>query len=157
MVKKVKRKKKTEPKVVLKRKIPIKKILPFAIILVLILISYAFLKNSPYFSVKRISIVDIDHTSGIEGSDLARIYKGRNIFNINIKSLSSRIRDDYPFIKDVVVKRVLPDTLEINILSRVPVAKIRSKGYFPIDSAAMVLPSRLINIPVSATCVIVTS
>ena len=145
MAKKMKRKKKAEPKVVFKRKIPIKKILPFAIILVLILTSYVFLKNSPYFSVKKISIVDIDYASGIEASDLIRIYKGRNIFNIDIKSLSSRMRDDHPFIKDVVVKRVLPEMLEISILSRVPVAKIKSKGYLPIDNAGMVLSSRLVS------------
>lgn len=145
MPKKMKRKKKAEPKKILIKKIPIKKILPFIIVLILILSSYVFLKNSPYFSVKKISIVDIGHASGIEASDLARIYKGRNIFTIDIKSLSSRIKDDHFFIKEVVVRIVFPDMLEISILSRVPIAKIKSKGYLLIDSAGMVLPPRLAN------------
>ena len=139
-----KKRKKDSRKIDIKRidfkKIPIKKILFTLIIAALVATTHFFFKNSSYFKVEKIKVVDKNNTSSLIAGDLLKYYEGRNIFDIDIKALSSRLKADYPAIKDATVRRILPNKLEISIASRVPIAKIKSHGFFPIDSSGMVLP-----------------
>jgi len=132
-------KKKKEAKKYVPIKLPVKKILYFAVVIILILTPYLFLRNSRYFKLADIIITEKGHASGIEKTGLLALYKGRNIFNIDINSLSSRIESDYPVIERAVVKKALPNMLEVNIIPRVPVARIESHEYFPVDRTGMVL------------------
>ncbi|MFH1380624.1 MAG: cell division protein FtsQ/DivIB [Candidatus Omnitrophota bacterium] len=148
MSKKIRKKRKSTPrKNDIKRfefkKIPIKKILFALAIIALIAMTYFFFKNSNYFQVETIKIVDRKNTSNLIEGDLLKFYKGRNIFDINIKALALRLKAEYPAIKDVTIRRILPNKLEISVISRVPVAKIKSHGFFPIDNSGMVLPSQM--------------
>jgi len=136
---KIIKKQKSETKKIYIQKINYKRLIPALLILLTILTSYGLIKNSSYFSISQIRIVDIDGASGVKVKDLDTLYKGRSIFDVDIKSISSGIRESYPFIKDAVVKKVLPDTIEIDIISRMPVAKIKARVYFPIDNTGMVL------------------
>ncbi len=117
----------------------VKGILRVAVIFVLIAAIYLFLGNSRYFKLDTIKVIDKSHATALKAGDLLSIYKGRNIFGIDINSLSSKIKRDTPVIKHAIVKRVLPNKLEIDIIPRVPIAKIKSHGYFPIDRTGMVL------------------
>lgn len=117
----------------------VKRILRVAVIFVLIAAIYLFLGNSRYFKLDTIEVIDKSHATALKAGDLLSIYKGRNIFDIDIDSLSSQIKRDIPTIKHAIVKRVLPNKLEIDIIPRVPIAKIKSHGYFPIDRTGMVL------------------
>ncbi len=117
----------------------VKRILRVAVIFVLIAAIYLFLGNSRYFKLDTIEVIDKSHATALKAGDLLNIYKGRNIFDIDIDSLSSQIKRDIPTIKHAIVKRVLPNKLEIDIIPRVPIAKIKSHGYFPIDRAGMIL------------------
>ncbi len=117
----------------------VKRILRVAVIFVLIAAIYLFLGNSRYFKLDTIEVIDKSHATALKAGDLLSVYKGRNIFNIDIDSLSSQIKRDIPTIKHAIVKRVLPNKLEIDIIPRVPIAKIKSHRYFPIDRTGMVL------------------
>ncbi len=117
----------------------VKGILRVAVISVLIAAIYLFLGNSRYFKLDTIEVIDKSHATALKAGDLLSTYKGRNIFDININSLSSQIKRDTPTIKHAIVKRVLPNKLEIDIIPRVPIAKIKSHRYFPIDRTGMVL------------------
>ncbi|MEE9500258.1 MAG: cell division protein FtsQ/DivIB [Candidatus Omnitrophota bacterium] len=117
----------------------VKRILRVAVISVLIAAIYLFLGNSRYFKLDTIEVIDKSHATALKAGDLLSTYKGRNIFDININSLSSQIKRDTPTIKHAIVKRVLPNKLEIDIIPRVPIAKIKSHRYFPIDRTGMVL------------------
>lgn len=131
-------------------KFPVKKFLRFALIFALIAVSYLSLRNSEYFTLTDIKVVGSDDTSGLRAEDLLELYKGRNIFDIDIDAISFRIKKDYPLAKDVIVRKVLPSSLVVDIASRVPVAKIKANGYFPIDRTGMVLPpeAESSNLPV---------
>ena len=137
--KKIIKKQKSETKKVFIQKVNYKRLIPALLVLLIISASYVLIKNSSYFSIEEINIVDIDGASGVKVKDLTTLYKGRSIFDVDIKSISSSIREAYPFIKDAIVKKVLPDTIEIDIVSRIPVAKIKARVYFPIDKTGMVL------------------
>src|SRR4030042_205302 len=120
-------------------KVPIKKISYLVVFAAAILGSVFFLRNSHYFKLDKIEIIDRNQAAKIDNSGLLSMYKGRNIFDIDIASLASRIKHNYPVIKEVAVNRVLPNKLRITVVPRMPVAKIKSYGYFPIDREGMVL------------------
>jgi cell division protein FtsQ len=133
-------KQKNEPRRIAPLKLPTKKILHFAVVFALVPLSYALLKNSPYSRVAYVKVIDRHRATDLKRDELLRLYKGRNIFDVDINSLASRIKNEHPIIEDALVKRVLPDTLEIDIIPRVPVAVIKSREYFPVDRTGMILP-----------------
>ncbi|NQU95754.1 MAG: FtsQ-type POTRA domain-containing protein [Candidatus Omnitrophica bacterium] len=130
---------KTEIRKLLPKKPFPKKIVHSAVIFILILGAFLFLKNSSYFKLEKIDIVDVRRATELDANAMLPLYKGRNIFEIDINSIASSIESDYPVIKEAVVKRVLPNRLEIDIVSRVPVARIKSRKIFTIDRSGMVL------------------
>jgi len=112
----------------------------YAAVFVLIAAGFlAFFRNSPYFKITDVRVIDTENAAGIERDALLKTYTGRNIFDVDITSLSFRLKSDYPFIRDAVVKRVMPNSLEVDIVPRVPVAKLKSDRYFPLDGTGMVL------------------
>lgn len=139
------KKRKREFKLDESKKALAKRILTVTAVLIAILVVYLFFRNLHYFKLKEIEVAEISYPSGIDTGELLKLYKDRNIFDININALSSRIRNEYPVIKDAVVRRVLPDKLEIDIIPRRPVAKIKAQAYFPIDMTGMVLPPGMEN------------
>mgnify|MGYP001314429555 CR=1 FL=1 len=131
--------KKRESKKIAPIKLPVRRILQFALVIVLIPSSYVLVRNSGYFGLANVNIVDVEKATGLGAGDILKLYRGRNIFDIDIGSLSARIKNDYPIIERATVKRLLPDTLEINIVSRVPIAVLGGRESFPIDRWGMVL------------------
>ncbi|UCD55533.1 MAG: cell division protein FtsQ/DivIB [Candidatus Omnitrophota bacterium] len=120
-------------------KFNVKRILRVAVIFVLIAAIYLFLGNSRYFKLDTIEVIDKSHATTLKADNLLPMYEGRNIFRIDIDSLSAQIKRDTPTIKHAIVKKILPNKLEIDIVPRVPIAKIKSHGYFPIDRTGMIL------------------
>jgi len=116
------------------------KALRIAAVLAVIVVAALAVRNSRYFKLEDIRVDDKSCATSLEAGSLLEIYKGRNIFDIGMGALASRIESTYPAIKKAVVKRILPNRLEIDIIPRFPVAKIKDRrGYFPIDGTGMVL------------------
>ena len=126
-----------------KRSTLLKIAIPAALICVFFLTIYLYFGNSRYFKLERIAIVDRSRATNLNDAELLKLYKGRNIFSVNIASLASSIKRDNPVIKQAIVRRILPNELEIQIVPRVPVAKVKLRGYFPIDRTGMVLSQDL--------------
>ena len=76
---------------------------------------------------------------------LIRLYHGRNIFTLDLAQIETLIRNDHPQIRNVEVKRYLPNTLEVDIVSREPFAYLDTGGGMVIDREGMVLWSG--NVP----------
>lgn len=150
MAKPRKKKNRTQSKRIEPKKIPTKKISYAIIALAVVLAGYLFIRNSGYFKVETVKIIDAKNAAQINTKDLLKLYKGRNIFSIDIRSLSSQIKNDYPVVKDAIVRRILPNRLEIDIVARIPIAKIKSYEYFPIDRSGIVLSPEIKtgNLPV---------
>ena len=122
-------------------KIASKKIVYFILTIAVIALVFLFFRKSQYFQITTVDVVSQDNAAGINVAALSRIYKGRNIFEVDINSISSGIKRENPVAKDVVVKRVLPNRIEIDVIPRRAVATIKSSSYFPVDDTGMVLPS----------------
>ncbi|MBL7158270.1 MAG: cell division protein FtsQ/DivIB [Candidatus Omnitrophica bacterium] len=112
-------------------------------ICVLTLALLAFFRNSDYFRIAEIEMIDSESGAGISAGDLLKMYKGRNIFEVDINMLASRIKTENPFIKYAIVKRVLPNRLEISVVERIPVALVKAREDYPVDADGMVLPSEV--------------
>lgn len=125
---------------------------PFAGKLVLMVIIYAaliggavyglryFFLNSDFFTVKEI-YVNKDKGAALKESEvkLNRLYSGRNIFLVDLKQAQSMIKDEYPQLKKVEVRRQFPDRIEIDMIMREPVAVIEYGGGVVIDREAVVV------------------
>ena len=139
---KVSRKKvKKEVKMPDRKKTLMKKVLRITAVLAVIAASVFAIRNSRYFKLESIEVADISRAAGaLETDGSLQVNMGRNIFDIDIASLASRIEESYPAIKKAVVRRILPNRLEIDIIPRLPIAKIKDRrGYFPVDETGMVL------------------
>ena len=102
-------------------------------------LKYFFLNND-FFKINGIVINnDRGYSLGNEESKLKRLYVGKNIFKINLKSLKNIIGRDLPQLKKVEVRRDLPDVLVVDIFSRVPVAVIETSGGIVVDKDGVVL------------------
>jgi cell division septal protein FtsQ len=119
--------------------VPRKNIASIVAAIVIVLGLSLFLKNAPYFKLEEIEVVDRDNATDLVPADLLKIYKGRPIFDVDVRSLASQLENDYPVVQAVLVSKVMPNKLKVDIVPRVPVAKIKSHRYFPVDRSGMVL------------------
>ncbi len=102
-------------------------------------IRYFFL-NSTFFTIKEVVVNSPSAYSFREGEKkLKRLYAGRNIFTVDLKQVQTLIKNDFPQLKKVEVRRNLPEILEIDVVSRGPVAVIDTGGGIVIDAEGVVL------------------
>ena len=99
-----------------------------------------FFMNSSFFRIKEISVTDDRGYTFEEGeSEIRRLYMGANIFGADLKRISALIRNNFPQVQRVETRRQLPDKLEVDIISRTPVAVIDTAGGIVIDKEGVVL------------------
>jgi len=119
-------------------------LIPIAAIIVIALlffgIKFMFL-NSHFFSVSNIRVSGAGDPGRLMDLALVRSCLHKNIFIINIKGLSSGLKKSCPEFKEVTVKRIMPDTIKIDIVPRIAVAAIKTYKYFPIDEFGFVISS----------------
>lgn len=58
---------------------------------------------------------------------------GENILGLDLESLKSRLRSS-PWVADATVRRALPDTIEVRIRERVPLALAEADGLYLMDA-----------------------
>jgi cell division septal protein FtsQ len=99
-----------------------------------------FFQNTRFFDVSEIVVSKEGGYAFWEGEDkIKNLYLGRNIFNVNPENLEILIKEDAPQLKTVVVRRVMPNRLEIDVVPREPAAFINAGRGFVIDKEAVVL------------------
>lgn len=100
---------------------------------------YYFLNNQ-VFAVKEI-VVNKDRNYSFEEGErkLNRLYVGRNIFTVELSQMQALISSDFPQLRKIDVRRNLPDVLEVDIVSRDPVAVIDTAGGIVVDREGVVL------------------
>lgn len=119
-----------------------KGLIPILLILVIFLL-YLGVKtifiDSPYLQIKSIKVIGKVDYAKLEDLNIFQSVKGKNIFTVNVRDIASVIHENYPEFKKVTVRRVMPDMLEIVIISRVPIALVKIFKHFYIDEEGVVL------------------
>jgi cell division septal protein FtsQ len=99
-----------------------------------------FFNNSRFFSVKEILINDEGRYAAWGGErKLKELYVNRNIFSLDLREMELWIRQQAPQLKTVVIRRVMPDRIEVDLISREPFAFIDTAGGLIIDKDGVVL------------------
>jgi cell division septal protein FtsQ len=97
--------------------------------------------DSGYFTIKNIEIADQESAqAGAVASKLFDISKGNNIFNQDLKELEYTIARMHPELKEIVVQRLLPDTIRIAYEQRKPVCQVQSGYYYLVSDDGVILP-----------------
>ncbi|MFH1395374.1 MAG: cell division protein FtsQ/DivIB [Candidatus Omnitrophota bacterium] len=95
--------------------------------------------NNEIFKVKEISVnKNEDNVFELDANRLNELYLGRNIFTINLNQAEIFIKNNFPQFKEVEVRKIFPNIIELNVVSRVPIAKI-DFGDIVIDEEGVVL------------------
>ncbi|MEJ5285525.1 MAG: FtsQ-type POTRA domain-containing protein [Brevinematales bacterium] len=100
---------------------------------------YLILLNTDSFGLKDIKIEGNRFLSNEEVINISGLSKGINIISLDLKNIANKIKRNV-FIKEVVVKRIFPDKIEIIIKEKDVVANLNYNGsYFVIDRNGQIL------------------
>jgi len=98
-----------------------------------------YITTSNYFKVRELTI------EGITDSRYLDLIKeeilGTNIFRVDTKKLSERIRRKFPTFYSVTATRILPSRLLIDAKERLPVAVLKRDLYYVFDTEGVALSS----------------
>ena len=94
----------------------------FAVFVMLIGAAAVWLYRSPYFPIKKVNIDgSLQYADGAELQQIARRYIRGNIFRADLNGAQAAF-SRMPWIASAEVRRRLPDTVDIRLTERVPVA-----------------------------------
>jgi len=108
--------------------------------------------NSETFRVKHILVNKPSAAVFRNGeASLDKRYVGRNIFTIIPSQVEILLRGEYPHLKMIRVRRVFPDTIEVDLVSRESFACLDAAGGVVVDRGGMILsvgetPKNLVSV-----------
>ena len=94
--------------------------------------SWNFAMTAPYFQLSNISITGNGRISNEDVLAAAGIEERTNIFACNMTDMGRKI-EEIPWVRDVSLKKILPDTLMINVTERAPFALINLGEFYYLD------------------------
>ena len=102
-----------------------------------LIIRKLYSRNS-IFVIKHININGSLMLSPILIREYTNVDEGLNLFDLNIKQIRNDFLRRVPSVKSMDISRELPDTLEINIVERIPLAKLGKHGPLVVDRYGMI-------------------
>ncbi|MDD4956662.1 MAG: FtsQ-type POTRA domain-containing protein [Candidatus Omnitrophica bacterium] len=107
---------------------------------------YRFFKYGDFFRVKQV-VVNSDDPGVFApvSKDLNKRYVGHNIFNVDVKYARRMVAKEHPELKKVTVRKVFPDVIEMDVVTRKPVAVIESGRGIVVDAENVVLGSDMMT------------
>jgi len=104
-----------------------------------------FLLNDSFFTITDITINgqnDVSFTGGRE--KLNDMYLRRNVLSIDLDHATVMIAESFPQLKSVEIRRIMPNTLDVDVMVRRPVAIIGTGNKVMVDREAVVVtPARI--------------
>ncbi|MFC1708550.1 cell division protein FtsQ/DivIB [Candidatus Omnitrophota bacterium] len=111
-----------------------------AIITLLILGLSSYLDNSSYFKIKKVVLNGLNNEKTAQ--DISSRFLYENIFNLDLKKMREDLKISNPQFYDVGIVRNFPDQLTFNVIVRRPIAQIKKKGFFLVDSEGVIVSDR---------------
>lgn len=119
-------------------------IILISLIAVAFFIGKTFIYRSDYFRLKAAETKSAffdQNTARRISNQILDLYRGRNIFKINLKNIAFSLQAAYPDAREVIARIALPDKITVTLKFRKPLALVRDGKLYPIDEEGFVLPS----------------
>ena len=98
-----------------------------------------FILTTPMFNIKNINISGIEHLTEEQVISLSELNKNENLFKNSKSKITSNIKQT-PYVESVMIKRTLPDTIDIQIKERKRSYILKFvNGYVYIDTQGYIL------------------
>lgn len=111
------------------------------ILLIIALMSVAVyvLNQSSTFILDKITVTGNREIASTEISDKISYLQGQSLFFFSASSVEQALLRDFPLLKDVQVRKLLPSELEITVVERVPkIAYVNLSGIYLVDEEGIV-------------------
>lgn len=100
----------------------------------------AYAVNSSTFRLENVRILNIGSLTPEQSFKFSELRRGENLIQLDLVNVQQVIRRKHPEFKEVKVRRVLPDSVEILLKRRTPVAQIAFSRYVQVDKDLVMLP-----------------
>ncbi|HEC32290.1 MAG TPA: FtsQ-type POTRA domain-containing protein, partial [Deltaproteobacteria bacterium] len=96
-------------------------------------LGYRYLITTPYLRINAIEVQGCRQLSAQQVIRLSGVHVGQNLLAVNLKKIRKRIEIN-PWVEGVVINRVIPDKLVIEIEEKNPVALVQLRKKYLVDS-----------------------
>ena len=101
----------------------------------------AYALNSSTFQLTQVRILNAGPMNQAQAFDFCELRKGESLIHLDLVGVQEVIKRKHPEYKEVRVRRVLPNELEVVLKRRTPVAQvIFSSRYIQVDKDLVLLP-----------------
>jgi cell division septal protein FtsQ len=114
-------------------------ILSLAAVGVLLGCVLAYAVNSPTFQLDEVR-VNIGNLTPGQAFDFCELKKGENLISLDLVNVQQVIKRKHPEYKEVLVRRVLPNRIDVELKRRTPLAQVAFSRFVPIDKDLVLLP-----------------
>jgi cell division septal protein FtsQ len=99
--------------------------------------------ENPDYAIKKMEIhVDGPTITASHVKEYMKVYEGTNLFSSNLQVMRTNFLHRTPVAKSITLHRRLPDTLIVEVVERVPVARLGRAGTFAVDREGRVFSLR---------------
>ncbi len=113
---------------------------------------YAYAVHSPTFELREVRVLNAGSLTREQAFRFCELRPGENLIGVDLVNVQQVIKRRHPEYKEVRVRRVLPDRIDVILKRRTPVAQVAFSRYVQIDKDLVVLagssPSPFRNLPI---------
>lgn len=101
----------------------------------------AYAVNSPSFRLEEVKVLNIGTLTPVQAFKFCELQRGENLVTLDLVNVQEMIKSRHPEFKEVRVRRVLPNRIEVLLKRRTPIAQIVfSSRYVQVDRNLVILP-----------------
>lgn len=100
----------------------------------------AYALNSPAFQLSEVKILNSSSMTPEQAFGFCELQKGENLVSLDLVNVQQVIRKKHPEFREVRVRRVLPNRVEIILKRRTPVAQVAFSRFVQMDKDLVLLP-----------------
>jgi cell division septal protein FtsQ len=100
----------------------------------------AYAVNSPTFELNEVKVLNIGTLTPDEAFKFCELNQGENLILLDLVNVQQVIKRRHPEFKEVLVRRVLPNRIEVMLKRRTPVAQVAFSRFVQVDKDLVILP-----------------
>jgi len=100
----------------------------------------AYALNAPVFELQEVKILNVGTLTPEQSFAFSELHRGENLVNIDLAGVQQVVKAKHPEFKEVIVRRILPNRIEISLKRRTPVAQVSFSRFIQVDKDLVLLP-----------------